>query len=246
MSGRAFLEGRTITIPDVVEVLEHEFPASREPQARWKQRSVVLVPLMRHGEAIGVLRLGRGEEVRPFTEREVALLETFAAQAVIAIENARLFAELKARNRELQDSNRQVSETLEQQTVTAEVLRVIAASPNDLGRVLTAVAESAARLCEINDVVIFGIEGASVVRIASVGTMPSPPPRTLIPLNRQTIQGRAIVDHRPVHVPDVQAVLDAEYPVSALLSRRHGTRSALAVPLLREGIPVGPIYARRN
>jgi signal transduction histidine kinase len=165
---------------------------------------------------------------------------------VIAIENARLFSELEQRNADLQASNRQVTETLEQQTVTAEVLRVIAASPNDLDRVLTAVAESAARLCEINEIVIFGIEGASVVSMAQVGTMGSAPRGLLIPLNRQTIQGRAIVDRRPVHVPDVQAVSDAEYPVSAPHSRRYGTRSSLAVPLLREGVAVGVIHARRN
>src|SRR4051812_28563891 len=117
---------------------------------------------------------------------------------------AQLEAELRQARDEIQQRDRALANAQEQQTATAEVLRVIAASPNDLDRVLTAVAESAARLCEINDVDIFGIEGASVVRIASVGTMTGPPSGQLIPLNRQTIQGRAIVDRRPVHVPDVQ------------------------------------------
>ena len=102
MSGRAFLEGRTVAIADVADVLEREFPASRENQARWRQRSVVLVPLLQDGQAIGLLRLGRSEQVRPFTDSEIALLETFADQAVIAIENARLFGELRDRVEELQ------------------------------------------------------------------------------------------------------------------------------------------------
>ena len=87
-------------------------------------------------------------EVRPFTDQQVALLETFANQAVIAVENARHFEELERRDAELQASNRQVSEALEQQTATSEVLRVIASSPTDLQRVVDTIAESAANLCQ--------------------------------------------------------------------------------------------------
>jgi GAF domain-containing protein len=242
--GRAVAERRTQHVANL-QAEADVYPRGAEMARRAGSRAAIVVPMLRDGRVVGALHLRR-REARRFDEQQVALLEAFADQAVIAIENARLFEELERRNADLHESNRQVTETLEQQTVTAEVLRVIAASPNDLDRVLTAVAESAARLCEIDNVVIFGIEGASIVRIAGVGTMASPPPRTLLPLNRQTIQGRAIIDHRPVHVPDVQAVLDAEYPVSAPFSRRHGTLSALAVPLLREGDAVGAIYARRN
>jgi GAF domain-containing protein len=152
-NGRAILDGRTIHIPDGSDPrLITEYPESTFPFAAARLH----VPLLRGRESIGSLTLFR-DRARPFSDRAIALLETFADQAVIAIENARLFQELGQRNAELQESNRQVSETLEQQTVTAEVLRVIAASPSDLDRVLTAVAESAARLCEINDVVIFGV-----------------------------------------------------------------------------------------
>ena len=152
-------------------------------------------------------------------------------------ENATLSDEGKRRDRLL-------AEALKHQTVTGEVLRVIASSPTDLDLVLTTVAESAARLCDINDVTIFGIEDGHFRPVARVGTWPDPPSRG-VPINRQSIQGRAIVDIRPVHVPDVLAVTDTEFPVSALTSRRHGTRSALAVPLLREGVAIGAIYARR-
>jgi signal transduction histidine kinase len=235
--GTAFLERRQIQVDDLTTEF-HRYPMGIRVVQALGTRTILVTPLLAAGEAVGALTVYR-REVAPFDEAQRSLLRTFAAQAVIAIENARLFEDL-------QESNRQVTEALEQQTVTAEVLRVIVAAPNDLDRVLTAVAESAARLCEINDVDIFGIEGASVVRIASVGTMTGPPPGLLIPLNRQTIQGRAIVERRPVHVPDVQAVSDAEYPVSAPFSRRHGTRSILAVPLLREGVAIGAINARRN
>src|SRR4051795_4499332 len=100
-------------------------------------------------------------------------------EAALATANDDLRADVDRRDRAL-------AEALKQQTATAEVLRVIAASPNDLDRVLTAVAESAARLCEINDVVIFGIDGERCARIASVGTMASPPPGFQLPLNRQS------------------------------------------------------------
>jgi len=243
--GLAIEDRKTVHILDLAAVSPEEMPIAYERARQSGQRTTLATPMLRQGEAIGAIMIRR-LHVEAFTEAQIAALEAFAAQAVIAIENARLFEELEQRNAELQESNRQVTEALEQQTVTAEVLRVIAASPNDLDRVLTAVAESAARLCEINEIVIFGIEGASVVSMAQVGTMGSAPRGLLIPLNRQTIQGRAIVDRRPVHVPDVQAVSDAEYPVSAPFSRRYGTRSALAVPLLREGVAVGVIHARRN
>ena len=93
---------------------------------------------------------------------------------------------------------------------------------------------------------IHTVEDEGLVSVAHVGAMPTPSLGFRLPLDRQTIQGRAIIDRRAVHVPDVQAVLDAEYPLSAPLSRRHGTRSALAIPLLREGVAIGSIYARRN
>ena len=147
-AGRAFLTGRTIHVPDVLAAIESDFPDARATFAGVRNRSAVAVPLMRQGSPIGILGLHRHSEVRAFTEQQVALLETFADQAVIAIENARLFEELEQRNAELQESHRQVTEALEQQTATSEVLRVIASSPTDAPSVLQAVLNTAARLCD--------------------------------------------------------------------------------------------------
>src|SRR5205823_3196989 len=125
-------------------------------------------PLLREGVPIGCIGIRR-MEVKPFSEQQIKLLETFADQAVIAIENTRLFQELEERNQELQESNRQVIEALEQQTATGEILRVIAGSPTDLQPVLDAVADSAARLCEAEEVVILRVEGDRLNRVAAHG-----------------------------------------------------------------------------
>src|SRR5688500_14275746 len=131
-AGRAVLERRTMHHVDAEATLD-EYPISAQPyrermqrhgDSAYRVRSLLIVPLLREGTALGTLNVSRSE-VRPFTEAEIALLESFADQAVIAIENARLF-------QEIQESNRQVTAALEQQTVTAEVLRVIASSPTDL------------------------------------------------------------------------------------------------------------------
>src|SRR5262249_50792223 len=134
---RTVLEGRTIYIPDGSDpVLHAEYPDSQNRSAH----AVIHVPLMHEHGAIGLLRAAR-PAARGYSAREIALMETFADQAVIAIENARLFQELN-------DSNANLREALEQQTATAEVLRVIASSPTDLRAVLQAILEAAARLCD--------------------------------------------------------------------------------------------------
>jgi len=244
--GRAILDRETIHIHDIQTALDEfsdallarEWQESHGSPRPFVAGTILQIPLRHEGMAVGALEALR-PEVQPFSADEIRLLEAFADQVAIAIANTRLFQELGERNRAL-------NEALEQQRATAEVLRVIAASPNDLDRVLMAVAESAARLCELDDIVIHGVEGGGLVHVAKVGTMESAGRGAQVALTRQSIPGRAVLDRRPVHVPDVQAVLDAEYPVGAPLARRHGTRSALAVPLLREGVAVGAIHARRN
>ena len=122
-------------------------------------RTFLVTPLLREGTAIGVINIRR-TEVKPFTDKQVALLETFASQAVIAIENVRLFKELQERNAELR-------EALEHQTATSEVLGIISRSPTDVQPVLDAIVESAARVCGIDDVLLRLHEGNMVVPAGS-------------------------------------------------------------------------------
>jgi signal transduction histidine kinase len=168
-------------------------------------------------------------EVRPFTDGHIALMETFADQAAIAIENARLFQELK--------------ESLEQQTATSEILRVIASSPTDIQPVLDTVAENAARLCDADDAVITSLDGETLNQVAQYGAIPVPQPNLI---NRDTPVGRAIVDRETIHVHDLAAEIGTEFPESKARQQLSGTRTMLVTPLLREGVPIGTINIRRT
>jgi GAF domain-containing protein len=137
-------EGRAVQVPDVMSDPDHTLVQLRKIGG---YRTVLGVPLMRDGLAIGLIRLTRNV-VQPFTEKQIELVTTFADQAVIAIENVRLFEAEQARTREL-------TESLQQQTATADVLKVISSSPTNIQPVLDAVGENAARLCEANNSVIF-------------------------------------------------------------------------------------------
>ncbi len=171
----------------------------------------------------------RRMEVRPFSERHVKLLETFASQAVIAIENVRLFQELK--------------ESLEQQTATSEILGVIASSPTDIQPVLDVVAENAARLCDATDAVIHRVDGDKLRPVANYGPLPGRGGRESIPIDREHIPARAIIDRQTLHIHDLAAVPEDDLP--ARFARSVGVRTVLATPLLREGIPIGTIHIRR-
>ena len=159
-------------------------------------RTFLLVPLRQQGNVIGMMG-ARRIDVRPFTSAQIKLLETFADQAVIAIENVRLFKELQERNRDL-------TEALEQQTATSEILRVISSSPTDLQPVMNAVAESAARLCDSIDAQIYRVEDDKMLRVASHGSIPVPPPISDVmeSITRGWIPGRAVLDRRTIHVHD--------------------------------------------
>src|SRR5215472_6985283 len=192
-------------------------------------RTYLAAPLCQQTEFIGGL-FARRAEVRPFTPTQIKLLETFADQAVIAIENVRLFQELK--------------ESLEQQTATSEILGVIASSPTNIQPVLDVVANNAARVCGATDAIIFRIDGDVLQLAASYGTAPRGLERGL-PLSRGTLSGRAVIDREAIHVHDVAAELETEFLESKPYQQLVGFRTALAAPLLREGVPIGVIFIRR-
>jgi signal transduction histidine kinase/putative methionine-R-sulfoxide reductase with GAF domain len=237
--GRAMLDGKTIHVHDIVAELDSEFPESRAHQKISGFRTILVTPLLREGAAIGSIMIRR-TEVRSFSEKQIRLLETFASQAVIAIENVRLF-------RELEDRNRQLTEALEQQTATSEILSVISSSPTDIQPVLDVVAENAARLCEATDAQILRIDG-DVLRItASRGSITVPPSVRAegVPIRRDIVAGRAVLDRRTVHVEDLAAEVDGEFAGAKYLQQATGQRATLSTPLLREGVPIGAIVIRR-
>src|SRR5262249_13343995 len=188
-------------------------------------------PLRQLGEISGLLA-ARRIEVRPFTSAQIKLLETFADQAVIAIENVRLFNELK--------------ESLEQQTAASEILGVIASSPTDVQPVLDAVAESAARLCESSDAHIWRRESDRLLLVAHHGPIPiGAIGEASLALVRGTVAGRSVLDGRTFHVADVQSEVD-EFPEGSEDARRMGfIRTLRTVPLMREGTAIGTMVLRR-
>jgi GAF domain-containing protein/anti-sigma regulatory factor (Ser/Thr protein kinase) len=226
--GRVAIDRKTLHIHDLAALPEDELRARFA--RNFGVRTVLATPLLREGIPIGTIHIRR-MEVRPFTEKQIKLLETFAAQAVIAIENVRLFKELEERNR-------QITEALEQQTATSEILRVIASSPTNIQPVLNAVTENAARLCDANDAQIRLTNRDRLEHVASFGTMPATENRVI---SAGYVGGRAIIERRTIHVHDLDAIRETEYPESPT----HGNRSVLAVPLLREGVPIGVINIRR-
>src|SRR5262245_28231783 len=192
LGGRAIVERRIVHVEDVHNDPDHRVPGVTMPASF---RSGLAVPLLRGGDPIGVLVMWR-REVRPFSDSHIELVKTFADQAVIAIENVRLFKELEARNADL-------TEALEQQTATAEILRVISSSPTDVQPVLDAVAEAAARLCGATDTVIRRVDGEALPLWAHYGSIPLAALAETLPLTPARAIGRAILERRPIHVHDV-------------------------------------------
>jgi GAF domain-containing protein len=225
MAGRAILSGAVVHTEDVGS--DHELLASREFARVLGFRAQVSVPMLRDGVPVGAITVARRSSGL-FPERQISMLRGFADQAVIAVENVRLFNETK--------------EALEQQTATAEILRVISSSPTNIQPVLDAVAESAKRLCEGYDAWIGLREGEHLRVRAHHG--PIPIALDLRPLNRGRVSERAVVDRQPVHVHDL-AASGEEFPLGHADAVRIGHRTTLGVPLLREGEAIGVILIRR-
>jgi two-component system, NtrC family, sensor kinase len=206
-------------------------PNTTQPATSRHYRSALGVPLLRGGTTIGVFALTR-VKARPFTSKQIALGTTFADQAVIAIENARLLDELR--------------ETLQQQTATSDVLKTISRSTFDLQTVLDALIESAARLCGAPHGLIFRFDGTSARAVAAFNNVPGFKElwaeNPILP-NRKTATGRALVERRAIHIPDVLA--DTEYsPPEGVLKQAQSLgqyRTSLVVPMMRQGLPLGTI-----
>jgi signal transduction histidine kinase/CheY-like chemotaxis protein len=235
VTGRVLLEGKPVHIIDVLADPEY---AMAEIQKRVGFRTTLAVPLLREGLPIGVLHLNR-TVVRPFTQKQIELLSTFADQAVIAIENVRLFDEVQARTEEL-------SKSLQQQTATSDVLKVISRSAFDLKAVLQTLVESAGRLCDADfatitrqkDGVLFFAEayGYSHEFMEYLRAMP-------VERGRGTATGRALLEGRVIHIADVLA--DPDY-TWAEAQRLGGYRTVLGVPMMREGVPMGVLTLTRS
>ncbi len=234
VTGRAVVDRTTIHVEDLAHASETEFPQGRAMQERFGHRTTLATPLLREGVALGALLIRR-MEVQPFSDKQIKLLETFADQAVIAIENVRLFKELEAKNEDL-------GESLDQQTATGEILRVISSAQTDVQPVFEAIAANALRLCDATFSTIFRYDG-SLIHLEALRNV-SPEGTAAIrdafpmPVGRGGASARAILTRSIVHIADVRE--DPEYALQGL-SQAAEFRSILAVPMLHDGKPIGAI-----
>jgi GAF domain-containing protein len=236
LAGRAVLDRQTIHVADL-QAETGDYPEGSDIARRLGLRTNLAVPLIKAAEAIGVVIIRR-TEVRPFTDRQIDLLRTFATQAVIALENTRLFNAEQARAREL-------TEALQQQTATADVLKVISRSTFNLQSVFDTLVESAARLCHADKANLAVFNEDSFQYLAAYGFDPdyNEYMRSIrVRADRGSINGRTVLEGNIVHVHDVLA--DPEFNLHD--AQKLGSfRTALGVPLLREGTPVGVIFLTR-
>jgi signal transduction histidine kinase/DNA-binding response OmpR family regulator/HAMP domain-containing protein len=234
LAGRVAMERRAVHIIDVLDDAEYKL----RPIQELGFRTMLGVPMLREGTLIGVIVIWK-TRVEPFTEKQIELVSTFADQAVIAIENVRLFQEVEARNRDL-------AESLEQQTATAEVLQIISRSAFDLQPVLDTLVENAARLCSAEDGYIFQPD-SELYRVAAAYCTDPDYRHYLeqhpIPTGPGSVIGRVAAGRQTVHVPDVMA--DPDYRLREQQTQ-GGYRTVLGVPLLRDGDLMGVFMLTRN
>jgi class 3 adenylate cyclase/putative methionine-R-sulfoxide reductase with GAF domain len=240
--GRAMLESRLIHLLDA-QAESEEFPEGSAIARRNGYRTIIAVPLMRHGYAIGTIAVRR-VEARLFSDKEVELLSNFAAEAVIAIENARLLTELRQRTADL-------SESLEQQTATFEVVKVIRSSPGKLRPVFRAILENATRICGAKIGILFRFDDGAYTAVATLGVTAAYNEY----LNRGPIRpgpgtglGRVAAGEQTVHIIDTraeEAYADRE-PLRVATAELGGVRSLLNVPMIKEGELIGAIGIYRQ
>src|SRR6516162_6464832 len=244
VAGRVVLERRPVHVIDLQAEAE-DFPEGSALARQLGHRTIAGVPLLREGVAIGTIQLRRAE-IKPFTEKQIALLGTFAAQAVIAIENARLVNELRQRTDDL-------SEALEQQTATSEVLRVISSSPSELEPVFQTMLENATRICEASYGALWLCDGDGYRTGAIHGPLPEAyleqlRPGTLYHPDPETSLVRATKTRRAVQVADLSATrayLDHD-PLPLAAVDVAGIRTLVTVPMVKESEAVGAIVIYRR
>jgi GAF domain-containing protein len=242
LSGRAILERTVVHVADVREDQDYNPALS----GTLDFRTGVAVPMLRDREPAGAIFVGR-LEVRPFTDKQIAILQTFADQAAIAIENVRLFKELQEKNRALTAAHAQVTEALDQQTATSEILRVISGSPTDVQPVFETIAQNARRLCEARFSHVLHYDGERLELVAHDGLTPEglAALRGAFPLapSRRSAAGRSVLSRAVEHIPDVDT--DPEYGLGAA-AKVITSRAVVAVPMLRDGLPAGVIVVARS
>jgi GAF domain-containing protein len=239
-TGRVLLSGALVHVHDALA--DAEYPREIATSGGW--RSVLAVPMFREGTPIGVIWVARAQ-AGAFPDNQIAVLQTFADQAVIAVENVRLFTELQEKNEALTQAHAQVTESLEQQTATSELLKVIGRSTFDLQPVFETLAQNALRLCEAEQSSIFRFDG-QVLRLVAANNA-SPANRAFLEQHpiapgRHSASARAALERRIVHIHDVES--DPEYTYG--VKQVEAIRTVLAIPMLRAGELLGVILIYRH
>ena len=245
------IDRRTIHVEDIMAA-EEEFPeaVSSNRQVGSQNRTMLATPLLREGVPVGAITISR-EELRLFSARQIGLLETFAHQAVIAIENVRLFTELQEKNRAVMEAHAQVTEALEQQTATAEILRVISRSRADVQPVFDTIAESAVRLCEGRYCTVYRFDGELIHRVATHHDLDAKGHEVMAgaypmrPSSARSLTARAIESRAVVHSADYETDREVD-EATRQRARTIGYRTGIAVPMLRAGVPIGCITVTRS